>query len=213
MTRHLMLIRHGETIGNQEKIAHGQSESPLTERGIKQAQKTSELLKSWPIKYHRVYTSPLSRARDTGGFIADALTLPIHCHEGLQEGFLGDWEGITYKALHENGYAPRSIKDDDFCGHNGESPRQVADRMTNAISEILAEHEDENIIIVSHGGAIAHALSVMLKTQPLFGFQYIMHNSAFTELVVAPTIELVHFNYKDHFPEELKVEPIRSSRE
>ena len=32
-----MFVRHGETEGNQEQIAHGQSESPLNDRGIEQA--------------------------------------------------------------------------------------------------------------------------------------------------------------------------------
>lgn len=208
--RYLMFIRHGETVGNSEEIAHGQSESPLNARGIAQAQSTAQMLKGWHRQYQRIYASPLTRAFDTASHISDALNLPIHTHHGLQEGFLGDWEGITYQQLGEVGFAKRSIKDDDFSGHNGESPNQLATRMTNAIAEIRANHTDENIIIVSHGAAIAHAISTLLGTKPVFGYQYIMHNSAVTEIAFTPQASMEHFNSHDHLPEHLRVDPTRA---
>ena len=113
-----MFVRHGETVGNSEQIAHGQTESPLNDRGIQQAEHTAAMLKTWDRTYQRVYASPLSRAHQTGGKISQSLALPLHTHDGLMEGFLGDWEGITYKKLAEVGFARRSIEDDDFEGHN-----------------------------------------------------------------------------------------------
>ena len=32
-----LFVRHGETVGNLDQIAHGQTESPLNDRGIRQA--------------------------------------------------------------------------------------------------------------------------------------------------------------------------------
>jgi len=209
---YLMFIRHGETVGNQEHIAHGQSESPLNERGIAQALNTAQMLTGWQRSYHRVYASPLSRAFDTGKHISTALKLPIHTHDGLQEGFLGDWEGVTYQQLGEFGFAKRSIKDDDFCGHNGESPNQLAKRMSNTITEIRSNHDGENIIIVSHGAAIAHAIATLLGTRPVFGFQYLMHNTAITEVAFRPEATLEHLNFHDHLPEHLRVDPIRADQ-
>ena len=212
MARYLMFVRHGETVGNQEQIAHGRSESPLNSRGREQAQKTAEMLTNWRNEYHRVYTSPLSRAFDTGKFISDALGLPIHVFEDLKEGFLGDWEGVTYRQLDEFQFARRSMKDDDFRGHNGESPNQLSRRMIGAITEIRDRHEDENIIIVSHGAAISHALSKLLGTTPIFGYQYLMHNSAVTELIFSPDAAVEHLNLFDHLPEHLKVDPTRADQ-
>ena len=160
-----MFVRHGETVGNSEQIAHGQTESPLNDRGIQQAEHTAAMLKTWDRTYQRVYASPLSRAHQTGGKISQSLALPLHTHDGLMEGFLGDWEGITYRKLAEVGFARRSIEDDDFEGHNGESPNRLAQRMVSAITEIRETHPGENIIIVSHGAAIAHALSILLGTK------------------------------------------------
>ena len=210
--QHLLFVRHGETMGNQEKIAQGQSESPLNERGIRQAESTAEMLQDWERDYHRVLTSPLSRARHTGQHIATRLDLSIGVHDDLAEAFLGDWEGVTYQELDDHGYAKHSIKDDNFCGHNGESPNQVGDRMARAVGEIRGRHPDENIILVSHGAAIAHLIARLLGTRPAFGPQYLMHNSAVTELAFEDgrtKPELSKLNFYDHLPEDLKVDPTR----
>ena len=206
-----LFVRHGETVGNLEQIAHGQSESPLNDRGIRQAQVTAAMLREWDTHYHRVYTSPLSRAHHTGQHIAEALGLPIDTHDDLVEGFLGDWEGITYKELDAYGFAKHSIRDDDFRGHNGESPNQLADRMASVLEEIRAQHPGENIIFVSHGAAIAHLLARLMDTTPAFGHQYLMHNSAITEITfhgADDKPELSTLNFHEHLPEDLKVDPM-----
>lgn len=210
--QYLIFVRHGETVGNLEEIAHGQSESPLNERGIRQAASTAAMLASWDRAYHRVYTSPLSRAHHTGQHIAQSLGIPIAIHDDLMEGFLGDWEGITYQQLNDFGFAKRSIKDDDFSGHNGESPNQLGARMLRTVNEIRARHIDENIIIVSHGAAIAHLMARLLETKPAFGHQYLMHNAAVTELSFHPGTDLPEvetLNHYDHLPDDLKADPMR----
>ncbi len=210
-----LFVRHGETVGNLEQIAHGQTESPLNDRGIRQAEITAAMLRGWDTQYHRVYTSPLSRAHHTGEHIAGALGIPIDTHDDLVEGFLGDWEGITYKELDEVGFAKHSIRDDDFRGHNGESPNQLADRMANVLEEIRAQHPEENIIFVSHGAAIAHLLARLMDTTPAFGHQYLMHNSAVSEITFHgddDKPELSTLNFHDHLPEDLKIDPMRRNR-
>lgn len=213
--QHLLLIRHGETLGNAEKIAHGRSESPLNQRGVAQAKATARLLKRWRHAYQRVYTSPLSRARHTGEHLAEALSLPIAVHEHLIEGSLGDWEGATYQALEDFGFARRSIEDDDFDGHNGESPNQLGTRMIGAVAEVRSRHANENIIVVSHGAALAHFLALALGTRPAFGYQYLMHNSAVTEIRYPPygeTPELLTLNHYAHLPAHLRAESGRQDQ-
>ncbi len=207
-----LFVRHGETVGNQEQIAHGQSESPLNDRGIRQAQATAEMLKGWATPYHRVYASPLSRAHHTAEHIAESLGIPLDTHDDLIEGFLGDWEGVTYQELQDFGFAKHSIANDDFRGHNGESPRQLADRMANMLEAVRAAHPQENIIFVSHGAAIAHLLARLMDTTPAFGHQYLMHNSAVTEITFHAgdgRPELNTLNFHDHLPDELRADPMR----
>ena len=106
--QHLLLVRHGETVGNLEQIAHGQTESPLNDRGVKQAEMTGEMLKTWSQSYDLIYASPLSRAQHTATILAEKLQLPLHTHDGLKEGSLGDWEEVTYEELNELGFAQKS---------------------------------------------------------------------------------------------------------
>jgi broad specificity phosphatase PhoE len=210
------LVRHGETVGNLEQIAHGQSESPLNERGILQAELTARMLCDWERAYDRVVTSPLSRANDTGQHIARELELPIEIHDGLIEGFLGDWECVTYQELDDFGFGKRSVRDDDFNGHNGESPNQLGRRMALAVGEIRAKYPDQNLILVSHGAAIAHLIARLLETKPAFGHQYIMHNSAVTELAFrrgSGKPELATLNFHDHLPDDMKIDPAKQRTE
>jgi broad specificity phosphatase PhoE len=119
---------------------------------------------------------------------------------------------VTYQELDDFGYAKHSIRDDDFAGHNGESPNQVAERMERTVGEIRGSHAGENIILVSHGGAIAHLVARLLGTRPAFGHQYLMHNSAITELCFKEghdRPELSTLNFHEHLPEDLKVDPAR----
>ncbi|MBI2630816.1 histidine phosphatase family protein [Candidatus Nomurabacteria bacterium] len=51
----LYLVRHGETEWNVKKITQGQSESTLTENGIRQAEETAEKLKD--IKFDAIFSS------------------------------------------------------------------------------------------------------------------------------------------------------------
>ena len=101
--------------------------------------------------------------------------------EGLIEGFLGILENATYQELGEFGFGTKSLKDDDFSEHKGESPNQLGERIFRTVERIRDSHSGENLIIVSHGAAIA-LLSKGPATKPAFGHQYLMHNAGITEL-------------------------------
>jgi probable phosphoglycerate mutase len=59
----LFLVRHGETLANKAGILQGQSESPLSEKGERQAGEVGEALKNVP--FWRGYSSDLGRAKNT----------------------------------------------------------------------------------------------------------------------------------------------------
>ncbi len=56
-TTTIIFIRHGETEWNTEYRAQGSKNSPLTPKGIKQAEDTGRILEK--IKIDAVYSSPL----------------------------------------------------------------------------------------------------------------------------------------------------------
>lgn len=201
--QHIMFIRHGETVANQAHIAHGQSDSLLNERGMEQAKSAGNRLLDWSVPYHRIYTSPLSRALNTAELINKQMNLPLKSEPGLIECHLGDWEGLSYQELREHRYAERAIADDHFSGHNGESPAAISDRLTRTITQLRQNHPAENLILVSHGAAICHAMAVLIGSKPLFGYQYLMHNAAITEIKLNPSPEIIRLNDYQHLSSHL----------
>ena len=202
--QHIMFIRHGETVASQEHIAHGQRDSLLNDRGQEQARSIGKRLLNWPIPYHRIVSSPLSRARNTAELINRALHLPLNTDPGLIECDLGDWEGISYEELGKHRYAERSIADDHFAEHNGESPAVISARLSHTIERLRCLHPTDNIVLVSHGAAFCHAIAALIGSKPLFGYQYLMHNAALSELKLSPEPEIIRLNDYQHLPSHLQ---------
>jgi broad specificity phosphatase PhoE len=67
MTR-IILVRHGRTPWNKNKIFRGSRDIPLDEVGREEASLLAEWLKGETI--HAAYTSPLSRSSDTAEAVA-----------------------------------------------------------------------------------------------------------------------------------------------
>ena len=86
----IMLLRHGQIRANRQGRWHGSTDSPLTWRGRRQARRTARHLAGAAPRVEAIYSSPLSRCRDTAGAIAQALSLEVEVHDGLREYALGD---------------------------------------------------------------------------------------------------------------------------
>ena len=69
----LILIRHGQSLWNAENRFTGWVDSPLSERGIREAIKAGRLIKEFNIDIEEAFTSFLSRAIDTLNFLLKEL--------------------------------------------------------------------------------------------------------------------------------------------
>ena len=156
----LTLVRHGETSANLDGVWHGSTDTPLTERGRRQAERVAGFLAQRHRDATALYSSPLARARDTAGVISAQLGLPLVIDPGLAEYHLGSWEGLSYADLHNKHRLWERIKEDaDFAPHGGESPRTVVDRFTGSLRRIAAQHGGERVVVVAHGGALSMVLA------------------------------------------------------
>ena len=88
----IILVRHGQTPWNKDKIFRGSRDIPLNDTGREEARLAGEWLKTETI--HAAYCSPLSRARDTGEAIARHHGLQVLDLPGLTDLCYGDWEGV-----------------------------------------------------------------------------------------------------------------------
>jgi broad specificity phosphatase PhoE len=206
----LLLVRHGETEGNVNKVWHGALDAPLTERGQLQVVATAERLKQLHAEYSidAFYVSPLPRAQSTADAIRQATDLIPIVEPGLREFGLGDWEGRSLQELREvEDLWSRWDADPTFAPPNGESPLLFNQRAVQTL-EILAErHTGETILIVTHGAFLSSVLATWLGTHAKDWRTYDAHNCALSILVQEGDKwrgELV--NDISHLPETARVD-------
>lgn len=158
MTR-LCLIRHGQTDWNLEGRYQGQSDVPLNDNGHAQAKALIEKLKGK--NFSAIYTSDLSRARQTAESIAKALGIPLRVEPRLREINQGEWEGQLVddlKARYIELWAQRSIDPASLRPPGGETVGEVATRVYAALDDIVRLFPTGDVLVVSHGLSIATAI-------------------------------------------------------
>ena len=147
----LFVTRHGETIWNTQKKLQGWSDSDLTENGIKNALSLGDRLKD--IEFQSIYASPSKRTVHTAALIKDGREQLIIEDENLREIHLGEWEGQTQDALKEKypkEYFAFWNKPHLYMTESGESFYQLQDRVIKFLNRINSEHDNGNMLIVTH---------------------------------------------------------------
>jgi len=92
------------------------------------------------------------------------------------------------------GLSTRIREDPHFRGHGGESPYQLATRVSSGLVRLAGNHAGKRILIVSHGAALAAGLAMLLSTQPPSGPQYRLDNATVSELTLTQEPRLVALN-------------------
>jgi len=94
----LVIVRHGESIWNQENRFTGWKDVDLSEKGRAEAQKAGKLLLEQKFDFDLAYTSSLTRAIKTLNFILDEMHLnwlPVIKDWRLNERHYGDLQGLN----------------------------------------------------------------------------------------------------------------------
>ncbi len=95
----LIFQRHGESYGNRYGVMSGQTDVPLTDRGILQAETAASTFASERVD--EVYSSDLTRAATTAKYHADLRGLALHKNTGFREIHVGDWECRPKESVRE----------------------------------------------------------------------------------------------------------------
>ena len=159
----IYLIRHGETEWNAVGKLQGNSDIKLLPAGIEQARQLAEHAPFRAVD--AVYSSDLSRAVKTAEILAEKFGLPVIKEPGLRETSFGEWEGRFLSELAEenpNGFEKFFTRPDKVQPPGGETFLQSQARIMNAFDEIIADNDDKNIIVVTHGAAIRLILCAAL---------------------------------------------------
>lgn len=156
----ILLVRHGETDWNVERRVQGQTDRPLNAAGRAQARALADRLAGEQL--HAVYSSDLSRARETAELVAGRHGLDVVILPDLREKDFGSWEGLTEREIAMRFPEARP-------GHwgDGETAVALAERVVRALGHIAAAHHGERVLVVSHGGPIRAALRRAGSSGPL----------------------------------------------
>ena len=160
----VILVRHGQTLWNLEMKYQGHCDVALTEKGVEQARLAAKRLAGEDIS--AVYASDLSRAFKTAECIAGEHNLPVTSIPGLREINFGEWEGLTFEGINSqwtDGMSKLFSHPDEMVIPGGETFREVKERATSALEKLVADHPNQTIVVVSHGGTIRTLLCAILN--------------------------------------------------
>ena len=93
----LILIRHGESDGNVQRMFCGFKDVELTKKGIYQAERLAYRLKG--LQVDAVYCSDLKRAKHTAEIVFGSRGIDIIPSSNLREMNFGIWEGYTFEEV------------------------------------------------------------------------------------------------------------------
>ncbi|SIT76670.1 probable phosphoglycerate mutase [Yoonia rosea] len=89
----LYILRHGQTMWNAENRMQGELNSPLTEKGLRDAAKQREILAMRDLGDFVFISSPQGRAFQTAGIALAGIADHIRTDDRLREIGVGDWSG------------------------------------------------------------------------------------------------------------------------
>jgi broad specificity phosphatase PhoE len=144
----LLLVRHGETDWNADGRLQGQTDRPLSEFGRRQARLLAGELADEELA--AIYSSDLSRARETAEIVGERLGLPVALDPELREKDWGTWEGLT-------------AVERDRVEFVGESTEAHQERILRALRRIAEHHPaDDRVLVVTHGGSMRRVQTAAL---------------------------------------------------
>lgn len=182
----LIVVRHGQSMGNLERRFVGHGDAPLTPLGHRQAELTADFLSRYPIE--RIYSSDLPRAIQTAQPTADRLHLSIFPDRQLREIYAGAWEGLPYDTLDERYAASyHTWKTDVGHGHpeGGESVEELSHRIYGEVDRLLREEKGHCIALFTH------ATPVRLMACRWFG--YAVEDAAKVPWCGNASISVIHY--------------------
>ncbi|MGP3593939.1 adenosylcobalamin/alpha-ribazole phosphatase [Vagococcus sp. WN89Y] len=160
----LWLIRHGQTQANVDGLYSGHSPTPLTAKGIAQAQTLRDLLQNVPFDY--VLCSELERAQQTADYVLQGRTLEKHTSPLLNEMFFGDWEMRHHRDLTREdpeSYAAWCTDWQTAVPTNGEGFPAFSARVEQVIDQLADIRDYKHVLLVSHQGVLSMLIARLLN--------------------------------------------------
>lgn len=153
----IILVRHGQSIGNLTRTFLGHTDLDLSEMGYLQAKTTADHLKNE--KIDKIYSSDLKRAYNTAIFHAKMRNLEVISSKNLREAYAGEWENKNVDELIEI-WGKEMFVDKwkagfgEFVFPGGESVKAAGERFYNEILAISRVNQGKTILVAAHAAVI-----------------------------------------------------------
>ena len=155
-------VRHGQTLFNLFGRIQGQCDSPLSKKGIRDAERARDALRYVP--FDKAFCSSLGRTEDTANIIAEPHGIIPKREKLLMERFAGELEGALVSDPAVNTVIERTRATGDWSMFGGENISDLKKRTRKALEEVVRQCQDgDKVLVVSHG---AFCLSML---DELFG--------------------------------------------
>jgi broad specificity phosphatase PhoE len=193
----IFFMRHGETDHSRDDLYCGSGSDPdLTERGAQMAHAFANAYGSK--QWSALYCSPAKRARATVQPLAEMLSLTPGVEPGLHEIRYGEWEGKTRDEVRRefpNDYLVWTADPGWNPPTAGETAIEIERRARKTVDDIVAEHPDGNVLVVSHKATIRVIVCSLLD----------MDIGRYRIRLECPVASLTVFQFTRHGPQLLRL--------
>lgn len=176
----VILVRHGKTDYNEKGFVDNSDKAKLNELGIKQSQDLVSKLEN--ITIDAIYSSPLTRCKDTVKFLSQEKGVDVKILENLKEMSLPDFQDKNFDC--------DILKWNDNKIGGGESIKELYERLSNTLKNIIDENRGKTVVVCSHGDP------VVMMQKLAFGFDYNEDRIRHYPKNAEPIEFLVDENYK-----------------
>lgn len=200
----IILVRHGECKGNREGLFRGRSDFPLNGHGLIQAKKLASEMK--PFKPIKVFTSMLSRAKETADIIGRECDVAVEICEKINNIDLGPWEGLTkdfISSTYPEQWGIWLTEPERLSVAGVESLDRVQERAKRGLEEIIDHYSGETVVMVSHRAVLKPLIASCLDIGKPYFWRIHMDTAAYSILHFEPErgFILVQLNQNKHLGE------------
>lgn len=161
--RRVVIVRHGETDHNAARIWQGHLDTPLSERGLRQADAVGPAIAA--LSPSRLVSSDLTRARLTAESIGRACGIPVTLDHRFREIDVGAWQGLTAAEVADGWPEVQDALargEDARRGDHGETAAEVGQRVGAALTDHLRSLGPGECLVVSTHGASGRTAAAWL---------------------------------------------------
>jgi ribonuclease H / adenosylcobalamin/alpha-ribazole phosphatase len=193
----VLLLRHGQTAMTEQRRYVGTTDAPLDGTGLAQAAAAAKRLADAGLD--AIVSSPLLRARQTADAVAGRCGLPVEVDDCFRENDFGQWEALTFAEVRERwpDELTRWLADPLATPPGAESFTAAGARVQAALGRLLAAHQGQRVLVVSHVGPIKSLICSALGAPPAAVFRMHLDTAALCAVDWYPDGPAVLRSYND----------------